>query len=157
MASEHDTAVRTELIDRTQRSWNELRAAVDGLDDAQLGAAGPDGWSVKDHLVHLERWEAYLLAELAGRDGRSELGLAEGTENPETDDINEALRASHAELPAGEVRRRLDDTHARVTALLQTLDAAELERRRAWIAGNTYGHFDEHRDWIRSLGAATTG
>jgi hypothetical protein len=157
MASEHDTAVRTEMIDRVQRSWDELRAAVDGLDDRQLGTAGPDGWSVKDHLVHLERWEAYLLAELEGRGGRPELGLGEGTESPETDDINEALRASHAQLPAGEVRRRLDDTHARMTALLRTLDAAELERRHAWIAGNTYGHFDEHVGWIRSLDASSTG
>jgi hypothetical protein len=152
MTNEHDTAaVRAELIDRVQRSWDELQAAVAGLDDTQLGAAGADGWSVKDHLVHLERWEAYLLAELEGRDGRPELGVAEGGKAPETDVINDALQARYGSMPADEVRQRLADTHARVTALLATLDAAVLQQRRDWIAGNTNEHFDEHRDWIRSL------
>jgi hypothetical protein len=152
MTTEHDTAaVRAELIDRVQRSWDELQAAVAGLGDQQLGASGPDGWSVKDHLVHVERWEAYLLAELEGRDGRPELGVAEGAEPPETDAINDALRAQHAGRSADEVRQRLADTHARVTALLATLDAAVLQQRLDWIAGNTNEHFDEHAGWIRSL------
>ena len=156
MTNEHDTAVRAELIDRVQRSWDELRAAVDGLDDRQLATAGPDGWSVKDHLVHVERWEAYLLAELEGRDGRPELGVAEGQE-PDTDAINQGLQRRHAGTPAGEVRRQLADTHARVTALLRTLEAGELRRRQRWIAGNTHEHYDEHRGWIHSLDASSSG
>lgn len=153
MSSEHSAAVRTELIDRVQRSWDELQAAVAGLDDRQLSAAGPDGWSVKDHLVHVERWEAYLLAELDGRDGRPELGLAEGAESPGADAINDSLQARYANMPAAQVLGRVQETHARVAALLQTLDGAVLERRLEWIAGNTHEHFDEHRGYIRSLGA----
>src|SRR5262252_9169209 len=146
MTSEHDSAaVRAELIDRVQRSWDELHAAVDGLDDRQLDATGPDGgWSVKDHLVHLERWEAYLLAELGGRDGRPELGLAEGAESPGTDAINDAIQRRHADTPVAEVRRQMNDTHARVTELLRTLDTAVLERQLKRIVGNTHEHVDEH-------------
>jgi hypothetical protein len=156
MTNEHDiAAVRTGLIDRVQRSWDELRATVAGLDDEQLSAAGPDGWSVKDHLVHVERWEAYLLAELEGRSGRPELGVEEEGKAPETDVINDALRARHASMPAGEVRQRLADTHTRVTALLATLDDAVLQKRLKWIAGNTNEHFDEHAGWIRSATATT--
>jgi hypothetical protein len=157
MTSEHrdDDAVRTELIDRVQRSWDELRATVDGLDDRQLAAAGPDGWSVKDHLVHLERWEAYLLAELEGRDGRRELGIPEG-EEPGEDDINDALRRRHAGTTAEQARRQMEDTHARVAALLRTLSATELRRRLQRIAGNTHEHFDEHRGWLGWLGADST-
>src|SRR5215470_20116069 len=95
MTEQDPTAVRTDLIDRRQPD-----------------AAGRDGWSATDHLVHLERWEAYLLAELEGRDGRPELGLAEGAESPGTDAINDGLQRQHAGTPAGEVRRRLADTHA---------------------------------------------
>jgi hypothetical protein len=158
MTSEHDSAtVRAELIDHVQRSWDGLRATVDGLDDRQLDATGPDGgWSVKDHLVHLERWEAYLLAELEGRDGRPELGLAEGAENPGTDAINDGLQRHHAATPAAEVRRKLVDTHARAIEVLRTLDAGELEQRLAWIAGNTHEHFDEHVGLIRSVEASPT-
>jgi hypothetical protein len=158
MTSEHDSAaVRAELIDRVKRSWDELRAMVDGLDDRQLAASGPDGgWSVKDHLVHLERWEAYLLAELSGRDGRPELGLAEGAESPGTDAINDGLQRQHAATPPAEVRRKLADTHARAIEVLRTLDAGELEQRLAWIAGNTHEHFDEHSSLIRSMEASPT-
>jgi len=156
MSEQDPTAVRTDLIDRVQRSWQELRAAVDRLDGRQLDAAGPDGWSATDHLVHLERWEAYLLAELEGRDGRRELGIAEG-EEPGTDAINDAIRRRHAGTGAAEARRRLEETHARVVAVLRTVDATELQRRLPWIAGNTHEHFDEHRGLITSLGEASTG
>jgi hypothetical protein len=158
MTSDHDSAaVRAELIDHVQRSWDQLRATVDGLDDRQLDATGPDGgWSVKDHLVHLERWEAYLLTELEGRDGRPELGLAEGAESPGTDAINDGLQRQHAGTPAGEVRRTLANTHARAIEVLGTLDAGELEERLAWIAGNTHEHFDEHAGLIRSMVVSPT-
>jgi hypothetical protein len=156
MTSEHDiAAVRADLIDRVRRSWDELNATVDELDDGQLGAAGPDGWSVKDHLVHLERWEAYMLAELEGRDGRPELGLAEGAESPGADAINDAIQQRHADTPIAEVRRQMNDTHARMTELLRTLDAAVLERQLKWIVGNTHEHVDEHAGWIRSSLAST--
>jgi len=158
MTSEHESpAVRAELIDRVQRSWDELRATVDRLDDRQLDATGPDrGWSIKDHLIHLERWEAYLLAELRGRDGRPELGLAEGAESPGTDAINDGLQRQHAGTPAAEVRRKLADTHSRAIEVLRTLDAGELEERLAWIAGNTHEHFDEHAALIRSMEPSPT-
>lgn len=151
-----DAAVRTELIDRVRRSWEGLRATVDGLDDTRLGAPGADGWSVKDHLVHVERWEAYLLAELEGRGGRPELGVA-ADETPDTDAINERLRGTHADVPAAEARRRLAETHERVVALLDTVDVATIRGRQAWIAGNTYEHYDEHEGWIRAHAAAPTG
>jgi hypothetical protein len=152
MTSEHDiAAVRADLIDRVQRSWDELNATVGELDDRLLGVPGPDGWSVKDHLVHLERWEAYMLAELEGRDGRPELGLAEGEKSPGTDAINDAIQRRHADTPVAEVRRQMNDTHARMAERLRTLDAAELERQLEHIAGDTHDHFDEHAGWIRSL------
>jgi hypothetical protein len=157
MTSEPDANTdRTELIDHVQRSWDGLRATVEGLDDRQLAATGPDGWTVADHLVHVERWAAYLLVELEGRDGGPELGVAEG-ETPDTDAINEGLRRRHAGVPAAEARRRLAETHERVVALLATVDDATLQRRRATIVGNTYEHYDEHDGWIRSHAAASAG
>lgn len=152
-----DTTTRSELLDRVQRSWDAFHATVDGLDDRQLGTTGPDGWTVKDHLVHVERWEAYMVAELEGRSGRPELGVAESEERPETDAINEALRARHAGVPAADARRGLEDTHARMVALLGTLDEADLRRQLPRIAGNTHEHFDEHDGWIRSLTGSPAG
>jgi uncharacterized damage-inducible protein DinB len=151
MTNEQDTAaVRTELIGRVQRSWDELQAAVAGLDDHRLSALGPEGWSAKDHLAHLARWEEYMLAVLDGRDGRAELEV-DTDERRETDAINAALQKSDAGLPAAEVRSRLAETHARMVARLRSLDGAELTSRLDHIAGNTHEHFDEHAGWIRAL------
>ena len=41
-----------------------LLAAVDGLNDAQLGEASLDGWAVKDHLIHIALWDEIRAAEL---------------------------------------------------------------------------------------------
>ena len=145
------------LLQHYRQMREGLLAAIDGLKDEQMSDPSLDGWSVKDHLVHLERWEAYLLAELEGRDGRPELGLAEGAESPGTDAINDGLQRQHAGTPAAEVRRKLADTHARATELLRTLDAGVLQQRLAWIGGNTHEHFDEHAGLIRSMETSPTG
>ena len=141
---------RTALLDRVDRSFDDLRAIVDSLDDERLSAPGPEGWSVKDHLAHLVRWDDYLLAVLDGRDGRAELGLAAGEER-DTDDINGALHQADAAEPAAEVRRRLVETHGRLTARLRAVDDALLQRRIRVIEGNTHHHYAEHAGWIRSL------
>jgi hypothetical protein len=41
-------ASRAALMESIQRSWDELRATVDGMDEGQLTTPGPDGWAVKD-------------------------------------------------------------------------------------------------------------
>lgn len=141
---------RDALLERIGRSWDDLQRAVGVLDEGRLTAPGPDGWSVKDHLAHLARWEQYLLAALEGREPLAALGLDDGQERDE-DAENAELHRRDAGLTTAEVRRLLADAHAAVIARLETLDDAELERGRRLIAGNTYGHFDEHRSWIGEL------
>ena len=47
-----------ELVDRIQVAWATLMDLVSPLSGAQLTTAGPpDGWAVKDHLVHIADWE----------------------------------------------------------------------------------------------------
>ena len=41
--------------------YREMRArfllAIDGLDDARLTEPSIDGWSVKDHMLHIAFWD----------------------------------------------------------------------------------------------------
>jgi len=151
MTADSDANVdRTALDERIRRSWEELQAAVGSLDDGQLTAPGPDGWSVKDHLAHLAAWEGYLASAMDGRDGPEGLGLpADHDRNEEA--INAALHARDAGRSADEVRRSMTDAHAAVVTRLRTLDQAELERSIRSIEGNTWQHYDEHRGWIAEL------
>jgi len=138
---------RSTLIDRVNRSWADLQATLERLNERQLTAPGPEGWAIKDHLAHLARWEEYVLAVMDGSDGHAALGLEPGQE----DDENAVLQRRDAGLSVAEVRTLLVDVHARVLARLETLDEAVLERHLGPIEGNTYEHFDEHAGWIREL------
>lgn len=145
---------RGALIERIGRSWNELQREVGDLDDRRLSAPGPEGWSVKDHLAHLARWEQYLLAVLEGRpEPLAAFGLEAGQER-DAETINAALQPRDSGLTPAEVRRLLADTHASVLARLEALEDAELERSLGLIEGNTCGHIDEHRPWIGAVVAA---
>lgn len=146
---------RSELLETIGREWDELRETIDGIDEEQLTEPGPDGWTIKDHLAHLAHWETYLLAVLEGRDGRAELGLQPDQKAGE-DEINAGLQQRDAPLSLAEVRRLLDEAHARVVACLETLDEADLQHHMPHIRGNTDGHIGEHRGWIRSRVGAST-
>jgi uncharacterized protein (TIGR03083 family) len=150
-----------ELIDR---SWTALQETIGRLDDRQLAAPGPEGWSVKDHLAHLAEWEDILLAVLEGRDPMASLD-----EVPDgTDALNALLRERHADQPPSNVRRLLDQAHARTMRRLAELGEEGLARPYSayqpgstrpdrdqpvlgWVLGNTAEHFDEHRTWIQAL------
>ncbi len=76
------------LLDRIQAAWSELEQTVATLSEAQLTTElDAQGWSAKDHLVHITTWEQSLLALLQGRDRRQAIGL-EGGEHGEIDDVN---------------------------------------------------------------------
>lgn len=138
---------RSTLIDRVNRSWADLQATLERLDERQLTAPGPEGWAVKDHLAHLARWEEYVLAVMDGSDGYDVLGLEPGQE----DDENAVLQRRDAGLSLAEVRSLLAGAHARVLAHLETLGEAVLEQHLRKIEGNTHEHLDEHAAWIREL------
>ena len=143
------SAVRAALLDDVARSWDDLLDAVDGLDERQLLAPGPEGWSIKDHLAHLSSWERYLLVRLDGREPAAAMGL-DGW--PATvDAVNAELQALNGGSSLAEVRRRLDETHAEVLDRLMSLDRAQLDRWLGLIEGNTHAHVREHLAWMRAL------
>jgi hypothetical protein len=56
-----------ELVDRVQIEWAALEFAVASLSTSHLVSPGRDGWSVKDHLMHIGDWEKATTAVLRGR------------------------------------------------------------------------------------------
>jgi hypothetical protein len=77
----------------------------------------------------------------------------------------------HAGKSHAEVRAMLEESHTRMIATLRAMQDADLirpysfynpeapeDRRDApivgWIAGNTFGHYQEHRPWVEALAAA---
>jgi hypothetical protein len=155
------------VVEPIERSWKELNSLVDSLGPDALTLTGPDGWAVKDHLIHIAAWEQSLLALLEGGDRHQAMGV--GRDVDETDAINAAVWAMHRNKTPQQALDYFHKTHALLLYQLHTMSDDDLrlpynhyqpnEPRDAndnrpaldWVAGNTYDHYAEHIDWINQL------
>ena len=143
-----------ELMVSIDDTFASLRREVSRVQAPASDAPTPGGgWSVTDHLAHLERWEALELARVEGRPGMLETLTLQA----------EALRRK---LRRGPDRRagwsHLEEMHRRLVRALWDLPEAAL--RRPWhparsftlaaeLATNTVEHYRQHLAEIRELPA----
>ena len=157
-----------EVRSQVERTWRELNGLVAGMDDAALAAPGPDGWAVKDHLVHVGAWELWLLALLEHRDRMAAMGL-DGLKTTEIDVVNEAVWKLHRGDSPREALDYFRDSHRQLKAVLDVQTTEDIERPYSpffdpqatgeeaqqpilvAVAGNTYDHYAEHVGWIKAL------
>ena len=158
-----------DLRARIDSAWAELTTAVDALSPSQLTEIKDEqGWAVRDHLVHIRGWEQSLLALVEGRDRSAAIGLtADQTAADDTDAINALIKERGDGKGLAQVRAEFRQSHADLMAAIDKLSDADLQRGYShyqpndppensdpvigWIVGNTYEHYAEHLDWIRSL------
>jgi len=152
------------LIDRVQIEWAALEYTVAGLSLQQLITPGPQGWSVKDHLVHIAEWEAATDAVLARRPQHEGFSLPADLPT-DIDALNDVLYQRSRDLPIDEVQAKARRIHAETIAALGRLSDADLRSTiaeygadptdnrslLAKIACDTYGHYAEHVVWIKEL------
>jgi hypothetical protein len=123
-----------------------------------LNAAGPGEWSIKDNLAHLAAWERFMrLHYLGGQPAHEAMGIEQATfQRLDEDGINAVLHERNRQRPPAEVLAELLQTHRETLAALEGMSYAELMRQRfpddpqarpvvAWVIGNTYEHYREHR------------
>jgi hypothetical protein len=168
--SEEQVTTKTELMQAIDRAWTALNAALDRLSEAQLTALkDPQGWAIKDHLVHLTYWERSVVFFLRGEPRHTALGVDEALYLKGSDDeINAAIFHAHADVALAEALSRFRKTHQQLMTLLQPLTDADLQKRyRDYlpgesaegagppainvIYGNSANHFAEHLTWIERL------
>lgn len=160
---------------RIESSYSELMELIKSLGPEGLNITGPDGWAVKDHLIHLGAWELSLVGLLEGRDRATAMGVP-GAENSqrfnaqqETEPINRALWALHRKKTPDEALAFFASTHAKLLSTVEKFSEADLQLPYShyqpqskgedwtdrpvmgWVAGNTYEHYSEHIPWITSL------
>ena len=157
-----------ELLERIQRGWDDLWTAIDGLTPAQMETPDAGGWSIKDNLAHLTAWERYMLLHyLQGRAAGEAMGLDEATAQSHYDEINAAIYERSRSRTLVDVMASAQTSHNEVVEYLASLpfetlmrqkDADDPEKRPllAWVAGNTYEHYEEHLDAIRALAGRTS-
>jgi len=160
-------ATVSELFLRMARGRAQLEEWIATLGAAKLSASGKDGWAIKDHLAHLAAWEASTAALLRGESRYAAMGVNLGKLAPnDFDAINRQIYDQHKDKSVEEILNFFHEAHVGLQNELAKMSDADLlkpysdfapnEKRDdsgnpilGWIAGNTFGHFEEHIGWIR--------
>ena len=155
---------KAELMARIHQERAALEAALEGLNDAEVTAPGPEGWSVKDHLAHIVTWEQILLIHhMKGRPfveaAAMDAATAKATENMTAETgLNDFFFNRDKDRELEEVLADFYESHRRVLAALEAENYESLMRPYHegrpllnWVKGDTYGHYEEHRRYIEAI------
>jgi hypothetical protein len=132
-------------------AWRGFRRLVAQLPTERLNDRLGDGaWTRKQMLAHICAWHDLTTERLT-----EFLSTNERVPLAEDDDvINARVARAAAGRTAGEIISWLDDSFARVRRIADRLSAEQLAAHDGWaeavIAGNTYGHYAEHRRDLES-------
>ena len=153
-----------ELLTRIETEWDQLLAVVDQLSPETLTVPAEDGWSPKDQLAHLAHWEQWLLRHhMAGEPVQDVMQVdAQLLEEFDVDRVNDIILARSQERSLAAVLEELHRGHAQVVNTLTALPFADLLRPHyaddpanrpllGWVAGDTYEHYQEHREILERL------
>lgn len=146
---------RDTLLEHYRQSHAELMAALDGLSEDQLVEPLIDGWSVKDHILHVAFWDDLRADEIGRISAGQESAMRMDSE--QDDRLNQLGYELRRGLSLEQARWELGHSHQRLLeAIVEAPDAA-LDPGRYGEAGLQSHHGFEHagyiRDWRRRSGA----
>ena len=140
-----------EVTERIRESYRPLDEMLAGLDDARMLVPGVNGeWTAKDTLAHIAWWERHAVRRL--RTGRDDLAPDDGNWEPVVNHVNAEVYAENRDRPLAEVRADFHAAHAEVLAMIADLPNSVLASDAIIeaIAVDTYGHYPEHVEALRS-------
>jgi hypothetical protein len=168
--TEQTVTRKTELLAAIERSWQALNTTLGRLSETQRTAVrDAQGWSVKDHVIHIAVWERSAIFMLQGRPRHLAVGVEESLfATGSDDDVNAVIYQQHRDLPWDQALAQLRAAHEQLVALVQPLtDADLLQPCRHYlpaapirgdgplaitvIASNSAEHYVEHLAWIETL------
>ena len=141
------TEDRDELLRHYRQMRAELLSAIEGLSDELMAEASIDGWSVKDHLLHLALWDEIRAREVERISaGHESAWRMSGEQDAAYSGLGYELRR---ELSVAQARWELD------TSRQQLLRAIAAARERG-LQGSLYGeaglrstHEAQHTAWLK--------
>ncbi len=137
---------RAGLLAQEAEGWVELLEVVDGIDPGRLEEPGvtPDGWTVKDVLVHVGGW----LEECAVVLEEMQAGTRERNQPAETPGHVEQVNAGHVELARSmdlpRARAFLVAARDRARSAMSGLDPSSVEAW-SWFEESGPMHYAKHR------------
>jgi hypothetical protein len=167
--ADETTKSKTDLLRDTEEAWGDLMVELGRLTPQQKsGIKDSQGWTVKDHLVHLAAWERSMISFLQGSPRHEGLGVsADVYARDEYDEINETIYSATKDLTYEEAEAQLRSVHSELMRMLDPMSDEDLQKPYSHylpderrdddspaldrLYGNTADHFREHLEWIRAL------
>lgn len=161
MANTTIPATTEQLLARVEAGWRPFRAAVRNLGRAGVGGPTGAGWTYRDLIAHVAAWEDLTARRLrAFRESGDRTRPAEASD---VDVFNARVVESHRLVGGEALFDELDTAHRRLVEeigrLTQEQVATDVQDTpwgpASWavtiVAGNSYGHYDEHAAEIAPL------
>jgi hypothetical protein len=161
---------KKDLLAHIERDWSALTDALAQLPrETMTTIRDEQGWTVKDHLIHLYYWERSALYFLQGKPRHEGLGVTgEIYATDDVDLINDAIVQQQQSLSLAEAMAQLHALQPTLLAALALLTDADLQKPYRHylpdepgegdgppamnvVYGNSAGHFQEHLAWIEAL------
>ncbi len=138
---------KEELLRHYEQTRAELLATIDGLSDEMLTELSLDGWSVKDHLLHLATWDEIRAAEVARISaGHDSTWRMAGEQDEAYNSLSYDLRAG---LSPGQARWELETSRQHLLDAISAAPERGLDTSLYGEAGLRSGHEEEHTEWLK--------
>lgn len=142
------SAEREALLERYREMRAQMTAAIAGLTDEQLSERSIDGWSVKDHLLHVAFWDEVRAIEVLRISAGHESAMRMSHEqDADYDRLGYELRA---DLSAAQARWEWEESRRRLLEAIAAAGERGLDARLYGEAGLDSSHEAEHAGWIRA-------
>ncbi len=153
---------KSELGQRMRASRTEVMGVIGTLSDEALTAhRNADGWTVKDILAHLARWEGELVTLMWQLSQGQKLDCVLVLDPMPVDELNKKWHDADRDRPLHRILEDLAAVRRQTETRLGEFSGEELERLdlapelrglALWqrVAANTFEHDEEHLDDLRS-------
>ncbi|HEX7735299.1 MAG TPA: ClbS/DfsB family four-helix bundle protein [Ktedonobacteraceae bacterium] len=153
---EKEPGNKAELLDLMRTGYTAFEALLAPLSAEQLCAPGVNGeWTIKDILVHLTVWQTRVSLRMEAAACHEEAQLAPIETEEQMNIFNDATFADNRARTLAEVQAEFRAAVQRLDANVAAADESDLFEagRFPWlpggklwesIAGNSFGHYEEH-------------
>ena len=168
MPDSKNTLTRAKLLNEIETNWNELQTYLSDLTEAQLiQPTDAEGWTVKDHVIHIAMWDNAALALLEGKSKRAVMNIdpAIWAKDDDARSINAVLHKRYQPMSLVEVMQIFRENHERLVQKLHTLIEEDLQLPYNYYQSDspdehpliesfiweTAYHYREHIPWITAI------
>jgi len=141
---------KQDLLQQAEQEYDGLKAAIKGLDEAQMSQVWLGSWGVREILAHITGWHHEMIPALE-RLGRGEAAYPDGAYD-DFDSWNARFVEARKGRAPGDILRELDASHRALLSAASRLPDehfAEGKSASGLVDGVAAGHYREHAEQIR--------